>query len=353
MPSGYRHLTRHDRCQIQALKKSGLSQRAIAAETDRSQSTVSREISRNSGQRGYRHGQADGLGGTAPGGVVCPPADDLSTFHTYNRSSSVPDSMACKSDFDISRPIRSNGSGRPALTAVVPGHRLPASCADASVGMTPPESRAPAPPGASPTDWPTVSAFRCPRRRRCSVTGSPARPTAGPTPTWPVRLRTSARSGWIRSPTFHCSTVDCAFSMSETVNWILSSPLKHLSGPGNGCRLKGRKPTMRPMAGTQAYTVGGPRAAEARSPMHGMRWAVRMRSRALISTGRTIPDAGVSGVSRARRDSSWTRQAATASKARQVRGPSAVSSFRSPMQVPRSTVSTRRPVAQRSRYILL
>ena len=52
MPSGYRHLTPHDRCQIQALKKSGLSQRAIAAETGRSQSTVSREISRNSGQRG-------------------------------------------------------------------------------------------------------------------------------------------------------------------------------------------------------------------------------------------------------------------------------------------------------------
>ena len=52
---------------------------------------------------------------------------------------------------------------------------------------------------------------------------------------------------------------------------------------------------MRPMASTQACTVGGPRAAEARFPMHGMRWAVRMRSRALISTGRTIPHAGVSG----------------------------------------------------------
>ena len=61
MPSGYRHLTRHDRCQIQALGKSGLSQRAIAAEIGRSQSTVSRGISRNSGQRGHRHGQADGL----------------------------------------------------------------------------------------------------------------------------------------------------------------------------------------------------------------------------------------------------------------------------------------------------
>ena len=129
-------------------------------------------------------------------------APGLSTYHTCNPPSFMPDSMACKSDFDISRPIRSNGSGRPALTAVVPGHRLPASCADASVGMTPPESRAPTPPGASPADWPTVSAFLCPRRRRRrSVTGSPARPTAGPTPTSPVRWRTSARSGWIRSPT--------------------------------------------------------------------------------------------------------------------------------------------------------
>ena len=58
MPSRYRHLTRHDRCQIHALGKSGLSQWAIAAETDRSQSTVSREISCNSGQSGYRHGLA-------------------------------------------------------------------------------------------------------------------------------------------------------------------------------------------------------------------------------------------------------------------------------------------------------
>ena len=61
MPSGYRHLTRHDRFQIQALGKSGLSQRAIAAEIGRSQSTVSRGTSRNSGQRGHRHGLADGL----------------------------------------------------------------------------------------------------------------------------------------------------------------------------------------------------------------------------------------------------------------------------------------------------
>ena len=54
--------------------------------------------------------------------------------------------------------------------------------------------------------------------------------------------------------------------------------------------------------------------------MHGMRWAVGMGPRALVSTGRTVSDAGVSGASRARRDSSWTRRAATASKARQVVG---------------------------------
>ena len=43
MPLGYRHPPRHDRCQIQALKKSGLSKQAIAAQTGRAQSVVSRE----------------------------------------------------------------------------------------------------------------------------------------------------------------------------------------------------------------------------------------------------------------------------------------------------------------------
>ena len=58
MPSGYRHLTYGERCQIHALKKSGLSMSAIAAQLGRSRSTLSREIGRNSGGRGYRHIQA-------------------------------------------------------------------------------------------------------------------------------------------------------------------------------------------------------------------------------------------------------------------------------------------------------
>ena len=40
------------------LGESALSQWAIAADTGRSQSAVSRELARNSGQRGYRHGLA-------------------------------------------------------------------------------------------------------------------------------------------------------------------------------------------------------------------------------------------------------------------------------------------------------
>lgn len=56
--SDYRQLTYEQRCQIEALKKSGLSQQAIADLLGIHQSTVSRELSRNTGLRGYRHQQA-------------------------------------------------------------------------------------------------------------------------------------------------------------------------------------------------------------------------------------------------------------------------------------------------------
>lgn len=59
MPCGYQHLTQSERCQIQALKKSGLSQSAIARELGRSHTTIGRELKRNSGKRGYRYKQAD------------------------------------------------------------------------------------------------------------------------------------------------------------------------------------------------------------------------------------------------------------------------------------------------------
>ncbi len=56
--STYKQLTYEQRCQIEALKKSGMSQQAIATLIGVSQSTVSRELSRNTGLRGYRHNQA-------------------------------------------------------------------------------------------------------------------------------------------------------------------------------------------------------------------------------------------------------------------------------------------------------
>jgi transposase, IS30 family len=54
----YKQLTYEQRCQIEALKKSGISQQAIGAVIKVSQSSVSRELSRNVGARGYRHKQA-------------------------------------------------------------------------------------------------------------------------------------------------------------------------------------------------------------------------------------------------------------------------------------------------------
>jgi IS30 family transposase len=54
----YQQLTYEQRCQISALKKSGCRQRKIAETIETSQSTVSRELARNTGVRGYRHKQA-------------------------------------------------------------------------------------------------------------------------------------------------------------------------------------------------------------------------------------------------------------------------------------------------------
>ena len=56
--SNYRQLTYEQRCQIEALKKSGFNQEAIAQAIGMSQSTISRELKRNTGLRGYRHNQA-------------------------------------------------------------------------------------------------------------------------------------------------------------------------------------------------------------------------------------------------------------------------------------------------------
>jgi IS30 family transposase len=58
MTKRYQQLTYEQRCQISVLIKSGLSQREIGAAVDVSQSTISRELTRNTGERGYRHKQA-------------------------------------------------------------------------------------------------------------------------------------------------------------------------------------------------------------------------------------------------------------------------------------------------------
>lgn len=59
MATGYHHVTRDIRCQIYALKSMGQSLGQIALAVGRDKSTISREISRNTGGRGYRFNQAD------------------------------------------------------------------------------------------------------------------------------------------------------------------------------------------------------------------------------------------------------------------------------------------------------
>jgi IS30 family transposase len=54
----YTHLTREERYQIYALKKAGHKQSEIANVLGRSEATISRELTRNRGQRGYRPKQA-------------------------------------------------------------------------------------------------------------------------------------------------------------------------------------------------------------------------------------------------------------------------------------------------------
>lgn len=57
----YTQLTQEERYQIRGLLKAGYSRSEIAGEMGRHRSTISREIRRNSGKRGYRPAQAHGL----------------------------------------------------------------------------------------------------------------------------------------------------------------------------------------------------------------------------------------------------------------------------------------------------
>ena len=58
MPEGYLHLTCEQRCLIYALLQSGHSQAHIARQIGVDPSTISRELVRNTGARGYRFKQA-------------------------------------------------------------------------------------------------------------------------------------------------------------------------------------------------------------------------------------------------------------------------------------------------------
>jgi len=51
--TSHRHLTREERYQTHALRKGGLSIRVVARAPDRVPSTVSRELRRDAGRRGY------------------------------------------------------------------------------------------------------------------------------------------------------------------------------------------------------------------------------------------------------------------------------------------------------------
>ena len=60
MSAGYHHLAHCERCQIRALLHRGLSKREISREFGWDSDTISRALSHNRGQRGYRHKQAHG-----------------------------------------------------------------------------------------------------------------------------------------------------------------------------------------------------------------------------------------------------------------------------------------------------
>lgn len=56
---GYTHLTREERYQMESLRRAGCSQACMAATLGRDRATMSRELRRNAGARGYRAGAAE------------------------------------------------------------------------------------------------------------------------------------------------------------------------------------------------------------------------------------------------------------------------------------------------------
>jgi len=77
----YTHLTQDERYQIQILQKAGHNQSDIAELMNRHKSTISRELRRNRGQRGYRPKQAQELAMERMSAASNGPRVDADTWH--------------------------------------------------------------------------------------------------------------------------------------------------------------------------------------------------------------------------------------------------------------------------------
>jgi transposase, IS30 family len=73
MPEGYHHMTLDIRSQIYALKATGTSLHKIASIVGHHVSTISREINRNTGGRGYRYKQANNMAIERRSSASCTP----------------------------------------------------------------------------------------------------------------------------------------------------------------------------------------------------------------------------------------------------------------------------------------
>lgn len=80
MPEGYHHMTLDIKSQIYALKATGVSLQRIASIVERDVSTISREIRRNTGGRGYRYKQADAKAVERRANASCTPKKLIPTL---------------------------------------------------------------------------------------------------------------------------------------------------------------------------------------------------------------------------------------------------------------------------------